>query len=681
MLLPLGLLPAITYVLIAYALRPTGGVAPLRLAAARAGLIVGAATATSVELLSAFHALTRTAVILAWSLALPAALIAAAVRRRHDGHAPAPLNRLRRMWADTTRAERTAIGALLGLILAELVIAVISPPNNYDSYTYHLPKIEHWVAQHDVDFFQTAIHRQLTLAPGAEYLLTHLRLMTGNDGLYNLLQWAAGAGCALLASRIAAQLGAGRRAQILTVFLTGTTPLVALEASSTQTDLTVAAWVACVATVALDGLHCRAPLSAATLLGLGTGLTALTKATGLLAVGPLLLLWGLAQLRQAQRPRHVLTVAVATLLIPALATIIFGPYLHRADTTYGHLLGPEYLTGSISMQRHDPAAILINALRIAHTALQTPLRPLNDATATGIEQFSRALGLDPNGRDITFWGSRFPFGSWAPDEDRASFPITGTAVLIGAALALLRPRTPHRATPTSPAEPDQQPPERQTPAASNLSRAYAAAFWVALLLHTATVKWQPWGNRLLLYLLILGAPLAGLWLDAALTRAHAPASTARRLTAHTLTAALVLSGCAGWIAVGYGWPRRLIGHDSVLTLDDMHTRFARRPQWLPEYQWAAAHVRASGARTIGLVQGNDSWEYPWWLLLRGDTIVSVQHQQPHLPAARADRVDALLCVAPHPTCARYVPRGWQLHMRGTVGYALPPTPTSHRPAR
>ncbi len=666
MSLTLGLLPAVTCVLVAYALRPAGGVAALRLAAVRAGLVVGAGAAVSVELLSAVHALTRTAVVLAWSVAVAVALIAALVRRRRDGRAPAPLRRLRRRWAEAGRAERVAVGVLLSLFLAELIVALVSPPNNYDSYTYHLPKIEHWVAQHDVDFFQTAIHRQLTLAPGAEYLLLHLRLMTGDDGLYNLLQWTAGVGCALVASRIAAQLGGGRRAQVLTAFLVGTTPLVALEASSTQTDLTVAAWVACVATVVLDGLHRRATPGAVALLGLGTGLTALTKATGLVAVGPLLLLWGLAQLRQAQRPRHVLAVAGAAVLVPALAAAVFGPYLHRVDTTYGHLLGPTYLTASISMQRHDPAAVAVNALRIGHTALETPIVPLNDATATGIERLSRAMGVDPNGRDITFWGSRFPFLSFSPDEDRTSFPITGLAVLVGAAVALLRPRLSQR---------------NGAPAV----RAYAAVFWLALLLHASTVKWQPWGNRLLLYVLILGAPLAGLWFDAVLSRAtvREPATVprGRRVAAGTVAAALVLSGCAAWVAIGVGDPRPLVGPDSVFTLDDLHARFVRRPAWLPGYRWAAANVRASGAHTVGLVQGNDSWEYPWWLLLRGDTIVSVQDEQPDLPTVRPDRVDALLCAAPRSTCAGYLPRGWQLHMHGAVGYALPAPPTAPRPAR
>ena len=93
------------------------------------------------------------------------------------------------------------------VVAAELVVAVLAEPNNFDSHTYHLPRIEHWLAQGSVEFFPTVIHRQVTLPPGAEYLLTHLRLLAGTDAAYNLLQWCAGVGCLVVVTRIAAQFG------------------------------------------------------------------------------------------------------------------------------------------------------------------------------------------------------------------------------------------------------------------------------------------------------------------------------------------------------------------------------------------------------------------------------------------------------------------------------------------
>jgi hypothetical protein len=367
----------------------------------------------------------------------------------------------------------------------------------------------------------------------------------------------------------------------------------------------------------------------------------LTKATGVLALVPLLLFWLVAQVR-----RGVPRALGAGLLVGVLALAVAGPYLRRSAAEYGSPLGPASQRDMISMQRHDPPAILVNTLRIAQSALQTPAGSVNRAEAAGIERLSRAMGIEPNARTITFWGSTFPVATWMPDEDKAALPVQGVLILLGAVALLIRPRAPG-------------------------VRWYAASFWVALLLFVGTVKWQPWGNRLLLFLVVLGAPLAGLWLSAALAQLRAPA-LARRAGAWVAAAALVAACGAGWLAVGYGWPRRLVGHESVFTVSDMQARFQRRPEWLADYEWVATAVRASGARRIGLVQGYDTWEYPWWLLLHGDDIVSLRSLQPGLAPAKPDSVDAIVCVSSAHLCGRYVPAGWTVRMRDGIGYALPP---------
>jgi hypothetical protein len=127
--------------------------------------------------------------------------------------------------------------------------------------------------------------------------------------------------------------------------------------------------------------------------------------------------------------------------------------------------------------------------------------------------------------------------------------------------------------------------------------------------------------------------------------------------------------------VGYGWPRRLVGGGSVFAESRMDARFNRRPAWRVPYEDAAAAVRASGAHRVGLVQGEDSWEYPWWVLLRGDDIVPLQSLVPTLKAARPGSVDAIICTVPRPICRYYTPKGWTLHYDpnpADVGYSLPP---------
>ncbi|MCX5068237.1 hypothetical protein OOJ91_20575 [Micromonospora lupini] len=720
----LAVLPAASVLLLTVATTPRGvdPVAPTRLAAVRAALVAGAYAVLVVEVLGALHALTRPAFVVAWLLFLLATATAVGLRWRRDtppaeapaatplrvpvgaavaagagpetsvplsdrgpadGHDAAPIQtggvraRAADTWRTASRGERLLAGVIGGLVLLELLVALLAEPNNFDSQTYHLPKVEHWVAQGDLDFWPTAIHRQVTIPPGAEYLLLHLRLLTGGDALHNLVQWAAGVLCLLVAARITAQLGGGRRAQLITAFVLASTPMVVLQATSTQTDLVCAAWVACAATLVLDGLRRRTGWGTLLALGAATGLTAVTKTSGLIAVGPLLVLWGLAQLRLALAARApaagrvrpvggVVRVVGGSALILVVAALVVGPFLARVTAEFGHPLGPPRLRESIPMERHDPASVLVNALRIGHTAFDTPLAPLRSASADAIIDGADAIGVDPQDRAITFGREVFPVPAWYPDEDRVAFPIAGAVALLGALVALVRPR-------------------RIDTGQVGPLRAYAVVVLTTVLLHTAMLKWQPWGNRLLLYALVLAVPLAGLWLDALMRRQASRSTSAapttdrarRSVAALAVVAMLATSALAGVLALSYGFPRRLVGSGSVFTTSDWDTRFLRRPEWADEFRWAAAAVRDSGARRIGLVEQNDDWEYPWWLLLRqpdgsSPELVSLQSVLPERPPADPASVDAIVCTGSQPACAKLVPAGWRLEFRGYVGYALPP---------
>jgi hypothetical protein len=672
--LPLG-----AAVLAGYASRPLRPVpAAGRLAVVRAALLVGAYGAVSVEVLSTGNLLTPGWVVLVWLVALCVAAVAAGVRRRWDRANPDPPlgmvvagRRLVDRFRALAGAERALVAVIVGLLGAELVLALASAPNTYDAQTYHLPKIEHWVAQRNVAFYAVNIHRQNTFPPGAEYLLLHLRLLTGGDALYGLVQWSAGVLCLLAVTRLVGQLGGGRRASLLAAFVLATTPLVVLESSSTQTDLIVAAWAACLATLVLDGVGVRPAGSTGpgtvVLLGVATGLIALTKQTGLLSAAPLLLWWGLARIRRAAaagRPAAGLfAVAAAALLVLGLAGAMTGSYVWRMYSEYGHPFGPDYLRRSLIMQRHDPAAILVNAARCAHTVLDAPIPGLNRWSAHAVEAMSRAMGVDPQDPRITFDNSTFPTTAWYPSEDKAAFPVQAVLAALGVFAGLVRPGL------------------RGSPA-SGARRVYATALLGTAVAHVTLLKWQPWGNRLVLYELVLVAPLAGLLLDrvlrprsAATEQPFAATGLNRPRVRLALTiatvVALTVGASAGALAALYGWPRRLVGADSALVLDDWHSRFVERPQWADDYSVVGAAVRASGARRIGLVQGTDSWEYPWWLLLRGRQLVALQSNAPQHPPVPAGDVDAVICVLPVDVCQRYTPN-WPVHMHGVASYALHP---------
>lgn len=658
-------LPVVTFLLTAYAARPvTPAIAPHRLAVVRAAVIVGAFGVLTVELLSAAGWLTAVGVGAVWVVAVALSGLAAFLRskrgyaegvaRRTVGDAVAALR-------DLPRADRVVLGTIVALVGAELVLALFSPPNTYDSQTYHLPRIEQWAERGSVGLYATGIRRQVTYPPGAEFLLLHLRLLTGSDVLYNLLQWSAGVLCLLIVARLAAQLGVARRGQLLAVLVAGSVPMVVLQASSTQTDLAVAAWVACVATLALDGVG-REPLrridpGTVLLLGAATGLVTLTKATGGLLAGPFLVWWTLAWARRAwragggSRPLPVARVALGAFAVLVVALAISGPQFLRMQQTFGHPLGPPNLRETLAMQRHDPASLLINGLRQAHTALEIPLPPVNRWVGARIVDLAELLGRDANDPKTTFLEQTFPDESWYPSEDKAALPIHALLLTIGVAVAVARGRRPD---------------------GDRRLLVYAATIAVAAIGYAVAFKWQPWGNRLLLFIIVVAAPLAGAWLQSVFERT--PARTASPRILKTATAALLaVATLAGTLSAVYGHPRRLVGGGSVFAQSDIEARFAMRPEWINSYRKAAADVNARNPKRVGLVSTVDGWEYPWYVLLTAPELRSMQSPLPaKLPPATLADVDAVVCSGPAWFCYEFVEPTWTFWSDGVASYGLPP---------
>ena len=332
----LALLPLAALVFTVLALRPSSQ--DTRQAAIRAAATVAGITVVFVELLSLVGWISTWPVIVYWLVFTGVSAYFA--RRQLRGFEHLALKN----W------DKVVLGAIGVLVLAELVLALASSPNNFDSNHYHLTKIEHWIADGDLDPYPTIQNQQIILVPGAEYLLLQARLLTGDDSLFNLLQWGASLLGALAISRCAAQLGAGRLGQLIAAAVFITAPAVALESTSTQNDLVVTAWVVCAATLALDGARRIATSGDVLSLAATAGLTAVTKSTGLMALAPILVFWGICQLRH----RRWLRTAGASLAVIAGLVVLAGPALLRVNEAFGSPLGPPGYSAALSTERKDP---------------------------------------------------------------------------------------------------------------------------------------------------------------------------------------------------------------------------------------------------------------------------------------------------------------------------------------
>lgn len=550
-------------------------------AAALAGAVAWGALLTAItELLSVLGRLTPGWLALAWCAALAA--LAAAGRGARSARPPGePTRRL----AALAPADRWLAGAVVALALTTLVTALAAVPNTFDSMTYHLSRVAQWLQWRDVNPYPTHVLRQLHQAPWAEYAILHLQALAGTDRAANLVQWLAFAGCAVGASRIAGQLGAGAPAQVAAAVYAATLPMALLQATSTQNDLVTAFWLTCFASLVLDaaraapGASAALPARLALLLGAAAGLAVLTKATAYLYAFPFVVWLGAALL--AAGPRRAWRSAALVAL--AGASLAAGHWARNASV-YGSPLGPgaegERLELGYAMERHDPAALASNAVRNLALHLGTPAPSANgllDAAARGAHA---ALGVDPSDPRTTWMARPFHVPPLSRHEDDAGNPLH--LLLAAAALGALVLR--RRAT-------------------ASQVWAYAGALAAGAALFVVLLKWQPWGSRLQLPLFVLAAPLVA--------AALAPVASPRLLRA---AAALLLAAALPWLLAGS--PRPLVGRGSVLTTPDDAQYFANWPGLAAPFAQAARVLRLAGCGDVGFVGGWDSYEYPLWVLLR-----------------------------------------------------------------
>ena len=581
--------------------------APWRQAALVAAILCGTILIAMTETLSVWNALTPANVAGGW--ALFAAVGGVLLLRGPD------LPKVPRTKDPLVLAMTAGIGVLL---LLAGITAGVAPPNTWDSMTYHMPRCVHWILNRSVAPYPTHILRQLFREPGAEYAITQLMLLSGGDRWVNLVQWSSWIGCQAAVSLVARELGASARAQLTAALFVATLPIAILEASSTQNDLVVAFWLACLAFFAAKAWRGEIYTPAA---GASLGLALITKGTAYMFALPLLL-WIGASLW----PRYGARIWKPALTMATIAVMINIGHWSGNVRVFGRPIGPE---GELLNRTIDPRYWVSNVTRNVALELAFPLSRWNKSMETVVRVLHRGLGIGADDARTTFPGARFQLLTVAPgesshwtrnpvgvflQEDHAPNPLH-MALALGAALLLLASRRTGRGT-----------------------RLYVAVVVCGFLFFCVALRWQPWHTRLHLPLFVATAPAVAL------------ATEHWRSLPRWAVCGLLLVCSLPWAL--YNTTRPLAGDNSVFRTPRLEQYLASRPELLRAYRRTAEVVAQHGWRRLGLVSGGDAGEYPLWKFLGPATMldqVGVQNQ-----SARLDRDEGL----PEATIYLPSPSGW-----------------------
>lgn len=194
------------------------------------------------ELLSVGHALRFRFLATAWGGLDILLLLCFLMQWKRSGF------RFRAVWAacrgslDIRKAPYYGIILVVGAFV--LGLSLVTTPYNWDSMTYHLPRIAYWAQNRSVEHYATNSIRQISSPVLAEFVNVNVYILCrGHDFLFNLLQGVSYLTCAVLVDAIAGKLSCDRFFRFLAALLYMSMPIAYAEALTTQVDNFAAIWL------------------------------------------------------------------------------------------------------------------------------------------------------------------------------------------------------------------------------------------------------------------------------------------------------------------------------------------------------------------------------------------------------------------------------------------------------
>ena len=560
------LLPAIGYILFTLVFYRGTSVKNIWEALVKGHLVLFLFIAISTELLSLVNGISYSVVLITWILFLLIGFLAAFRHlKKHSLSLPkangaSPLTVI-------------LIGAIALILLTTLITAIVYPPNTWDSMTYHMPRVLHWINNNNVSFYPTEIARQNYQMPLAEFAIMHLQILTGGDWYANLVQWMSFLVLICLGAVVAAELGLGKKLQLITAIIIATIPMVILQASSTQNDLVVSVFLM---SFVLFMLRLRRNLSTENLLfaAISLGLALLTKGTAYLYGAALGISLAIPLLLGSRKkfPGLIKTTTALTLIV-IIALVLNTGHFWRNYQLYGHPLSTE--ADDYRNQDMSLTTLGSNILRNGALHLGTPYEQVNQYQ---LQLLHYLLGSKLNDPNTTWAGTSFgiPFSK---HEDLAGNLIHMVIAVIGAVLLFtLWFQGRHRKLIW-----------------------YTVGILFGVGIYCWVLKWQPWATRLHTPLFVLTAPLLAIAITSGI---------ATKRIGYLVCLLMILYS----VPFALDNPSRSLVSLEWRDNNRMQLYFQNKHYLYRDYNAALNVLKSESNGEVGLYLGLDDWEYPLWTL-------------------------------------------------------------------
>ena len=363
------------------------------------------------------------------------------------------------------------------LILTSFVICLIYPPNNSDALAYRLPKVENWIQNKNLEIFTSPDLRQVMYPSFSEYIILHLKLITNSDYFINLIQLFSFIGSLLAVSMILQKLGNYKLDKIYCLIFCATVPMGILQSNSSQNDFLVTMMVS----ISVYFLVCfLREKNFKNIVGfsIALALATLTKPTAYIFLFPFCLWLLIEIIKHKTKYIHFL------FFIPIIYLIFNLGFFSRNIELFNFPLG---INVGITNEVINIKIILSNLIRNISLNLTLPFVEFNNLIREIVINFHKLINFPINDQINTYstkgrYGGEY-FTYFSLYENNASNFLHFIVILIIIFMSKIYFKE------------------------NKILKNYIFCLIISFLLFSIILKWQPWGNRLLLTFFILFSPI------------------------------------------------------------------------------------------------------------------------------------------------------------------------------
>lgn len=469
------------------------------------------------------------------------------------------------------------------------VTAFLIVPNNYDSMTYHLARVENWIQNSSVDYYATNIPRQLYSPVLAEYVILHTFLLIKSDALANMVQFAAYVISACLLYNITIKLNfqIAIRYFVMTLFIT--LPMAVAQSVTTQTDLVATMWLLAFINIVLDlsqlkqltfNRECFLLIIEASVI---CAFAFLSK--GSICIGIICFILWLAW-KYLIKEKNWFILSSYGLLSVAIVCILVSPTFYRNYNYTGDIFASDYME-KIAIGNYHFKYIIINLIK---NYVLLSAAPLYASFFSFIaSQMANLLNIDINNADIS-WTINFTdeisIVANSYHHDLVSCPyvtiLWGICVLIFVWLCYRKKKI--------------------------LNKSFAMTSIMAVLCGLISLRYQMWGSRILLPYCSVMIIFIGC-IFTVFTDKHSIKS-------------LLFFLCIGTL-VAFSAVKTYAEQTKYLQSNKIKKYFENNKNLYAAYYDLVKYVDLINCNDVGILLDSDTYEYPLWKMLSNKKIIQV----------------------------------------------------------